>query len=748
MPSAEPATRRLAERARDRADVLVLVAAFAAIQFFPGGMPAGTYGLALVDGASLALYAMGLVLVYRSNRIINFAQVQIGFLTATFFAVMVQYRPLFQLLDTVCPPCLDQPSPGMVAANYWLSVGLAMALSVLVAYAIAVLVVQRFARAPRLLLTVATIFLAQLLAGVQGLLPTLLTTAEQRLDPLRLGASSPPLDWVLGWEPARFNTSQILTVAVAALALVALVSYFRLTRTGVALRAAAADPDRAATLGVNVRATNRRAWMLSGGLSGAAGVLAAMGSAAPVEATLAVSQMVTLLAAAVVAAMASLPIAAAAAVTFQVLVFALDWSFNAGALTDVVLLGFIVVVLVLQRRSSWAGRAESTGLGAAPEARPVPAELWALPVVRRPLLALAGLAGVALLGYPWVMTLSQSSTATRMMIFAIVGLSLLVLTGWAGHISLGQFGLAAVGGYVAAASQLPFLAAILVGGVAGGLVAAAVGLPALRLRGPQLAITSLAFAVAAPTILVLTVGRWVPDSLERPALAGLDFAQPRAFYYLVLVVLAAVVAAVVGLRRTRTGRVLIAARDNEHAAQAFGVNLLRARLGAFATSGFVAALAGALFAYQLGGVTADTYLAEQSVSLFVMAVLGGLGSVLGPLLGAVYFGALELLGANPVVSFLAAGGGGLAVVLLLPGGLGQLAFGLRDSWLRTVARRRGLAVAGLQGAEAAEGDRPRAPLAPKRHAGGVAVSASPRYRLDEQAADGDRTDDTREPTGG
>jgi branched-chain amino acid transport system permease protein len=728
MPSAEATSRRLGQRLRDRVDVAVLIAVVGAIQLFPRDMPGGIYGLGIVAGSTLALYAMGVVLIYRHNRIINFAQVQIGFLAATFFAVMVEYRPLLELIDRVCPPCLDQPSPGLITVNYWLSLTLAVALAVAVAYVIAALVVPRFARASRLLLTIATIFLAQLLAGIQGLLPTLLTTEQQRLDPVQLDAVPPPIDWMIRWEPAQFDTSQILTVVVGAVALIALVAHFRLTDSGATLRATAADPRRAQTLGINTRASTRRVWMLSGGLSGAAGVLAAMLSGAPVEATIGVSQMVTLLAAAIVAGMASLPIAAAAAIVFQVLVQALSWSFDSEALTGVVVLGVIALVLGVQRRTAWAAPGEAAQAHAAPEARVVPAELRALPIVRRVTLVAVGLVAVGLAAYPWAMSSAQTSVATRMMIFAVVGLSLLVLTGWAGHISLDQFGLAGVGGYVAAAAPLPFGLAVLAGGLAGAMVAAVLGVPALRLRGLQLAVISLAFAVAAPLMLLMTVGRWVPDRVERPAMLGLDFADSRVFYYLVLAVLVAAVAAVAGLRRTRTGRVLIAGRDNDAAAESFGVSLVRTRLLAFAASGFLAAVAGSLYAYQQQIVRPDTFLAEQSVTVFVIAVLGGLGSVVGPLLGATYFGVLQLLGANPVVAFIAAGGGGLAVMLVLPGGLSQLLFGVRDAWLRTLANRRGIVVESLQGIRPRDTARVRAPIAPNRRSDGG--PATLRYRLD------------------
>jgi branched-chain amino acid transport system permease protein len=148
------------------------------------------------------------------------------------------------------------------------------------------------------------------------------------------------------------------------------------------------------------------------------------------------------------------------------------------------------------------------------------------------------------------------------------------------------------------------------------------------------------------------------------------------------------------LRRSRTGRVLIALRENEKAAEAYGINATRTKLLGFAISGFVAAMAGALFVHHQQGLGAAAYAPEESLQVFAMVVIGGLGSLPGAILGAIYVYTIEWYLPN-TWEFLATGAGLLLVLLLLPGGLGSAIADLRDGLLRYLARRRGLLVPSL-----------------------------------------------------
>ncbi|HEX9713819.1 MAG TPA: ABC transporter permease [Actinomycetota bacterium] len=719
--------------ARDRVDLVALGLLVLAVPFLPGGVPGGIYGVGLVAGAGLALNAVGLVLVYRSHRIINVSQMQVGIVAAVLFRLMVEQRVLLRGLHAICEPCVERETGALLATNYWLSLALSLGAAVGLAWVIHAFVVKRFADAPRLVLTIATIGVAQLLGSLQEALPGVFATAEQReLSAIPRGiAAPPPVDVSVGWSPAIFRLPDILTIAVAGVVLGWLVRSMRASRGGVAIRAAAENPARASTLGIDVDRLSGRVWLIAGALSGIAGILGAMSSASPETGALSVAALVRVLAVAVIAGMSSIPIAIAAAFALGLFDQGMLWVFGSTTSVDGLLTVVILGVLLLQRART--SRAEQELVGAwraAREARPTPAELKDLPPVRRwrRIGVIAGV--VALLGAPFALTPTQVNLGAIIPIFAIVGMSLLILSGWAGQISLGQFALAAVGATVAALAAsdlgLPLLLALILGVLAGALVAVLVGIPALRMRGLHLAITTLAVAVATSAVLLNPdmLGGHLPTDLERPVFLGLDLNDHRTFFYVAVAMLGLVVAATLGLRRSKVGRALLAARDNEAAAQSYGVNLVRARLTAFAISGGFAGLAGGLFAYHQGGVHAASFSPEVSITMFVMAVIGGLGSVAGPILGAAYVGALSLAAVSPFVLFLATGGGLVVLLLMLPGGIAQLVFDVRDAMLRRVAQRYDIAVPSLLG-DRVTGDA-RLPIA----AGAAFVPR--RYRLDGQ----------------
>jgi branched-chain amino acid transport system permease protein len=268
---------------------------------------------------------------------------------------------------------------------------------------------------------------------------------------------------------------------------------------------------------------------------------------------------------------------------------------------------------------------------------------------------------------------------------------------------------------------------------AAAVFAVVVGVPALRLRGLQLAIVTLVFNVAVATYLLSDryLGSALPAKLGRPSGLGLRLDDERTFFYVVLAILGVVFAAVVGVRRSALARELLAARDNEPGAEAFGVSPVRARLTAFAFSGALAGLAGSLVAYQQHAVNADTFSADQSLTLFLYAVIGGLGGPSAALVGGAYFAVVTVFGLPVTVTQLLTGVGGVALLVLSRGGLAQLVYGVRDAWLRSVARRYRVAVPSLGEADAAARGR-TLPIAPKTGPGGAAVFVVPRYRLDGQ----------------
>jgi branched-chain amino acid transport system permease protein len=286
------------------------------------------------------------------------------------------------------------------------------------------------------------------------------------------------------------------------------------------------------------------------------------------------------------------------------------------------------------------------------------------------------------------------------LVYAMVGISLVVLTGWSGNISLGQWAIVGVGALFAqkiAASASPpdFFIVLIASGLLGAAVSLLIGLPALRIRGLFLGVTTLAFAIAAKNWIFQWQVLTTDQAIARPALFGvIDLTSERSFFYVCVAGLLFALFVARNLRRSRQGRNLIAMRDNETAAQALGMRLMTSRLGAFAISGFLAALAGALYAYTEQSVDYNRFDPVTSLLMFSMVVIGGMGSLAGPVLGAVYVRGIQYFLPQTLQLF-ATGFGLLILLLVFPGGLGQIFYSIRDRFLRWVADRRNLIVPSL-----------------------------------------------------
>ena len=323
--------------------------------------------------------------------------------------------------------------------------------------------------------------------------------------------------------------------------------------------------------------------------------------------------------------------------------------------------------------------------------------------VRVARVALVGLAAAAVLALPWMLSGNAGNQlkATAVVVFVMIALSVTILTGWAGQVSLGQMSFVgfggAVGAYCTQTLRLDLSIALLAAGVAGAVVATVVSLPALRARGFVPAVITLAFAMASTAYLLNPqYFSWIPSgSVTRPRLFGLlSLTSEPGYYYFAATCLALVILGLRGIRGSRTGRVLMALRENEQAAQSFGVHVLRAKLTAFGISGFVAGIAGCLLVHLLEAFNPAVYGTDQSILVFITAVFGGLGSMLGAVLGAIVLqGGQWFLPAEWQI--LVSGAGVLLILIVLPGGLSDGVFRIRDHLLRRVALRHRLLVPSL-----------------------------------------------------
>jgi branched-chain amino acid transport system permease protein len=245
--------------------------------------------------------------------------------------------------------------------------------------------------------------------------------------------------------------------------------------------------------------------------------------------------------------------------------------------------------------------------------------------------------------------------------------------------------------------DLDLLLAIPVAGLAGAVVAVVIGFPALRLRGLELAVVTLAAAIATTSwLLNPRFFDWVPSSrVARPPLLGrFSIESPTAIHHLSLALLLLGLVALKGIRASRTGRALLALRDNERGAQAYGLSPLRLRLTAFALSGGIAAVAGAMFAHHQQAFGSQPFSPEQNIAVFTMVVLGGVGSVAGAVIGALWLQGIRWFLPGEW-QLLATGAGVLFILLIFPAGLGGLLVRVRDTWLGRVALKHGIDVPGF-----------------------------------------------------
>jgi ABC-type branched-subunit amino acid transport system ATPase component/branched-subunit amino acid ABC-type transport system permease component len=635
--------------------------------------------LGIVLGSLSSLVAMGLVLVYRANRIINFAQGDLGAVAAILAASLI-VGPDWSFF------------PAAIAG---------FALALVLGLGTEVLVIRRFAKAPRLILTVATIGLQQIFAGLQLLLPQLFNYDV---------VPQPPQPFSFRWEwfPTVFTAGHLLIIIIVPLVVAGLGAFFRYTRMGIAVRASAESADRAALLGIPVKRVGTIVWILAAGMSGLGVLLRMPIQGVNIGAVLGPSLLLRALAAAVIGRMENLPRTFAAALILGMMEQAVLFETGDTIVVDAVLF-FVIIGALLLQRGGVASRADETGAStwqATATVRPIPRELRDLPLVKWGVRGLTGLAAAAVLILPLSMSGSQVNLIGVGLIFGMVIVSLVLLTGWAGQISLGHLAIAAIGAAIAgslAQEGRDFFVCLVVAALSGAVVALAIGLPALRIQGLFLAVTTLAFALTTGSyFLNEQYFAWlVPSSSER-VLRGVivnkfDLESEHAYYYFIVVVFALVAMSVRSLRNSRSGRVLIATRDNARAAQSYGVSPTRAKIAAFTLSGFISALAGALYFFHQHDLSTTITVTDNNLKIFAMAVIGGLGSIPGAILGAAYLTFLDYspLTKQPLTRLFASGIGVLVILLFLRGGLGGLLYATRDAILRRIAKAKNIVVPSL-----------------------------------------------------
>ncbi len=714
----------------------------------------------LVRGLVIALLAVSLVLVFNSSKVINFAAGNLGLLGAGLFMVMA----------------LTWNVP------YWLAVSLGLLVGVLFGAIVELIVVRRLFKAPRVILLVATIGIAQVGLAATVALPSVPDSAR---FPQALRSKFYVGDLLI-------QGPQVLVLVATPLVAVLLAWFLTATTTGRCVRAAAANPDLARLSGVNPKTVSTIVWALAGGLATLTMILiTSLTDQTSAIANLGPSTLLRGLVAAAIVRFRSVRGAFVAAIAIGIGEQLLNLNLTRQqGFVDLALLVAVMVAVGARARERSAGDATFSH---APKVMALPARLegyfWVRHLDRLVMLIMLVL-GTALVFI--VDTPSKHQLYASMLCYAIVGLSLTVLTGWAGQLSLGQMAFGGIGALVAAAFTngltvdwaigglqllnfelypLPFVLTMPLGALVAAGIAAAVGAGAFRVRGLLLAVSTFAFAFAAQNFLyrldalnggnesrvpwrrgelylpkldmygrtitvmalvvlvavVVVVVRAVRRQTWRslyitaaslavvggglvaltsaglldavfysdrpfldPSVQHFDLSEQRTYYLFVLALLAVCTATVSRLRRSGVGRVTIAVRDNPATAEAYTVRSGVVKLRAFAFSGFLAGLGGALLAGigQAFRFTDTRFQPAQSLVLVAVVVIGGVSTPAGAIVGSVWvIGLPALWPSNELVPLLTSGLGLLLLLLYFPGGLVHIAHRIRGAIYQALERR-------------------------------------------------------------
>ena len=618
--------------------------------------------LGLGSGAIYALAGQGIVQIYRGSGVLNFAQGALALLSATLFV---------RLWDNW----------GWDLAP---SMAVAIAATALIGAAIHLLVMRPLRSASPLVRIIATIGILTIIQQAVLLIFGSQLTFETFVSSYYpSGALDLGNNLTVGYD--RVILLGIALAVTFVLWLVMRVTLFGLTTQAVsesrlAIRAVGRSPDRIATAN----------WTLGAALAGAAGVLIVPISG--LDNTALILLVVPALAAALIGGFRSYWLTTLGALALGIgqsllTKYTTEWNLPTGILDA---LPFLVIILVLSiRGSAIPSRDERPGL---------------LPRVARrpPNLALASVAllvGVALAA---VSSSGLASTLATTMLAATVALSLVVVTGLSGQISLGQYALAGVGGFAAGRlSDLygwPFPVVFVIGVAAAVLAGFVFGLPALRTRGPSLAVATIGLGLAVEKLVFAShdlIGGLNTTPVGHPSLLGWDFSfidHPQRYAVVTVVAFVIVGVAVANLRSGRVGRRLLAVRSNERAAAALGVSVAGAKLFAFGLGAGIAAVGGILMAFRYDGVQYSQYNFFASLELVTVSLIGGIGYVSGAFIGALQVpsGVIAYLTEGLQNSgrwlVLMSGVVLIFVLILFPDGIAHFATGLADRVRRRVRR--------------------------------------------------------------
>jgi ABC-type branched-subunit amino acid transport system ATPase component/ABC-type branched-subunit amino acid transport system permease subunit len=604
------------------------------------------------------IFALGIVVIFRASRVLNLAH---GAMAAAPAYLYYQLATRWHL-------------PVVVALAIGVSGGASLG------YAVERIFVRPLRRVSPTAQTVGTV-------AAFGLIIAVLAKA---FGTLALQPAPVFPDAIVPVGSASLRSGAIGLFGVGVVVALALYCLFRFTDVGLAMRAAADNRRAAALMGVDPQRTTTIAWILGGATAGVAGILlAAATNLEPYTLSLqALPGFVTVLIGGLESMLGAIAGGAVVGAVIGLVPILPGIGRSPGApQLMLMLLAFVVMVLRGQRYSGSDVRAEglSSEVGAtmASSRTTVRRRMWRTDVV-----VVAAAALLVLPALPGV-TSNLVGDADVALIYALVGMSLVLLIGLVGQISLAQASFVGIGAFVTGLVithlHVPFPANLPLAAGAAGVLATVLGIVALRVRGLYLAVATLIFAWMCDAYLFQQpwlVGEGgstsfaVPTVGPHPGFPFFDFTSRRTFYYIGLAVAAGVAGSIALVRRSKTGRAFFAVRGSEVAAASLGIDVTRYKLLAFGMSGLIAGMAGNLFAANSGAVDTQEFTVTVSLFYLSIAVVGGLASTGGALAAGVLFAALNeiFFQVDALAGYLDIVSSGLLIVVLLayPGGLAAI----------------------------------------------------------------------------
>jgi ABC-type branched-subunit amino acid transport system permease subunit len=590
--------------------------------------------LGLGSGATYAILGQGLVLKYRSAGVVDFAHGAVAMFIAYVF---VNLRSFGQLEL----PVVLIPHQISLNGGTGLSTGLAIVISLVYAAVLGlvlyVLIYRPIRSASPLTRVCASV---GVMLGLEAIAVLNFSTQPVATNPI-FPSSALSLAGITFPEDRLYFTGVVVIIAVA------LALAYRFSRFGLATRAGAENDRGAALTGISANQIAGQNWVIATVLAGAAGILIApVASLDPGSYTLFV---VPALAAALIGRFQSFWLTALAGLLIGCaqseitkLITVWTWLPQQG-LGDAI--PFVVIIVVMAARS----RTVLARGGETAERNPSIGRPQA-PLRTAAACFAAGLILLFVLNSVLRFAFISSLTVT------CIALSVVVLTGYVGQVSLAQMSLAGIGGFmighIATDLGIGFPWSLILAGLSSVPVGLVIGLPALRLRGVNLAVVTLGFAAAMDAV-VFNSGSFTGGTaglpIRAPRLPGLNLGITQGKTYptvifgvLVLVVVILLGLLVARLRRGPAGRMLLAIRSNERAAGSVGINVAQAKLMAFGLAAFIAGIGGALTGYMQGELTADSFAAFTSIGLLAVVFVAGVGRIAGAVVAGIMFSAAGL----------------------------------------------------------------------------------------------------------